>query len=456
MSGEVRFEEILRAVQDGSLRLELDAVSIIAPDRPVTAVPFRFSVTVADQRFLCRWRLQPGQEVPDELASLVSSPNRSISSAADAYEIIGRTEKGIAVRLTGVRPYPSTTHYGSGATHYESNFDQLHFPAEGSDALNTEQHLARLNAVGGVPDSAVVPDRKGEPEEDLLAIIPAVELQILQPGTETRVLHPLFGETFHLQSNCFLGEVLGGKFCLEAKKGELFVHFRRPVAAAVNVPSAHTVFEGVLAALGYTHGCHPWPIFQEHRIDLRVVERWIRPYANRSTRVQLPIEAGRLATADGERLFQCAAKFFAGGGDEVATFRRALWLMREATRHGMAFEIRLITLCSIFEGLMHMLAKTVLTADEEKLVRSQRWSRLIIQLGLPWDNVFEKAFESWQFYRHPLAHGFKRPSGETNATVFHAYSRLSAAIHILMAKRMGFVGHLDISPMESAATVELK
>jgi hypothetical protein len=386
----------------------------------------------------------------------VASPNRSIASPADAYEILGRAENGTLVRLTGVRPFPSTKHFGSGATHYETSFDQLHFPAEGADALDTNQHLQRIHAVTRPAGSeSAAPARQGEPEEELLAIIPGVELHILQPGTETRVRHPLLGESVHLQSNCFLGDLLGGKFCLEDQERELLVHFRRPVAAGVNAPSARAVFDGVLAALGYTHGCHPWPTYLEHRSDMKVVERWIRPYANRSTRVQLPIQAGRLATGDGENLFQAAAAFFSGTMEEAEIFRRALWLMREASRRDMAFEIRLITLCSIFEGLMHMLTDSQLKSDERELVRSQRWPLLIGRLALPWDQVFAKAFESWQFYRHPLAHGFQRPSNETNTTVFYAYSRLAAAIHILMAKRMGFIGRLDASPLESSGTVQI-
>lgn len=81
MSGDVRFEELLRAVRDGSLRLKLDAVSVIARARSPMAVPFRFCVEVLNARFNCRWRLQVGQDLPDDLAPPVASSTRSISPA---------------------------------------------------------------------------------------------------------------------------------------------------------------------------------------------------------------------------------------------------------------------------------------------------------------------------------------------------------------------------------------
>ena len=61
------------------------------------------------------------------------------------------------------------------------------------------------------------------------------------------------------------------------------------------------------------------------------------------------------------------------------------------------------------------------------------------------------AFQLWDFFRHPLAHGFQQKSSETPEMTFRAFSRLTAAIYILIAARMDYSGKTDVSIIEGAS-----
>jgi hypothetical protein len=64
--------------------------------------------------------------------------------------------------------------------------------------------------------------------------------------------------------------------------------------------------------------------------------------------------------------------------------------------------------------------------------------------------------ESFNTFRGYLAHGFD-PDPQTCefGEELNAYYRISAAIYILMAKRMGFAGKLERSQLEGKELVDL-
>ncbi len=141
------------------------------------------------------------------------------------------------------------------------------------------------------------------------------------------------------------------------------------------------------------------------------------------------------------RIICKAAEFFGHDSHEANVLTRTLWLLREACRGGMAFEIRLITLCSLLEGLIHRLENQVISGEDKKsLTRVEKWQAIVAGMGLPWNEVYALVFESWDFYRHPLAHGFQQREDDNPQVTFQAYSGITAAIYILMAKQMGFRG----------------
>lgn len=158
-------------------------------------------------------------------------------------------------------------------------------------------------------------------------------------------------------------------------------------------------------------------------------------------------------------LFIAVAEFFAAASEESLAYKRALWLMRETCPRQMAYEVRILTLCSLVEGVIHRLEDRLLTDAERAdhnaggLTRRQKWQRVVEHLGLPWADAFERVYRSWDNYRHPLAHGFQERVADDTGPAFQAYSRLTAALHILLAREAGYAGPLAKSILEGNEAV---
>jgi hypothetical protein len=334
-------------------------------------------------------------------------------------------------------------------------FQRIHFPPAGADSLNTDELLDQLHEAHKKVNPTVTEPRKprkGEPEDEHFAIIPGVKLLIRPDKIVSNVTHPFLGESNSFAYNCFQGEIGAGQFCLQDKEGDLLVYFNRPTKTGVTSGiSSVSIFEGILKAVGFTHDVHPWPYYRQFRVDHRIQTRWVKPPPMCMTDGLLPMLEGRLRQAsDSRSLFIKAAEFFAAGDEQSEIFDRALWLLHASNPHGMVFELRVLTLCSILEGLVKPHAGGNLGSN------SDAWKKGIEKLGLDWDGWFEKVYQSWKDYRNKLAHGFDvLPSAANPIDIMNVYSRIFAAIYIIMARQMGFAGKLESSMLETTDTITL-
>lgn len=464
-----QIEEIQKQIQAGTLRLDLDQVHV----RPDTggewlAIEYPCWMTCADGDLHFHFRPGLREALTDSVKELFNlergDKEMVMISVGDCYEVSARTATGVHVLLRYVSPVPDSQWSTNFVISISTGFQRLDFPTTGMEQLTLPEVEAYLREKQRQHDAILGVEREDEvqvsakPVRDWFkAIIPGVKLLIERETTKAVEQHPFYGELRSARRSCFIEKVLGGEFCLENKDGDIQVIYRREVGGASEA-EVRQVFDGVLTAVGFMHGCHPWVGAYEHTRHGKVLERWVKPQQNLQKDPLLPMAKGRMYHAkDGSDLFIKAAEFFAGDGAEVEYFRRSLWLMRSACVKGMAFPVRLLTLCSILEGLVKPYRGPKpqgrrMTAEDQLRVR---WQEPIRAMGLSWD-WFEPVVESYNNFRGHLAHGFEpdRQSREFGEEL-NAYSRISAAIYILMAKRMEFSGELEQSQLEGKALVDL-
>jgi len=85
--------------------------------------------------------------------------------------------------------------------------------------------------------------------------------------------------------------------------------------------------------------------------------------------------------------------------------------------------------------------------------RSELWQKTVERLRLDWTGLFESVHESWNIFRNPLAHGFREEPEHSSETMFNAYSRISGAIYILLARDIGYSGAMAASILENKTTL---
>ncbi len=245
------------------------------------------------------------------------------------------------------------------------------------------------------------------------------------------------------------------------------VQIKRSVERDESPDAGKEIFEAVLNAVGFINGCHPWPSYYDYQRDHVILARWVRFAAQCASDVLLPVDTRTDGFSNASvAMFESVANLLASGGNEAALFTRSLWLIREGKSKGMPFEITLLTLCSVLEGLVTELSLTHLTAedrgrlksmaercdkcrelpdDDRRETRKEKWRMLADRIGVPWDSVLEPSFDLWNQYRHPLAHGFRRMKRSTVETDFTAYSRLTGAVYALMVATAGYCGPVSSS-----------
>ena len=157
-----------------------------------------------------------------------------------------------------------------------------------------------------------------------------------------------------------------------------------------------------------------------------------------------------------------AARFFSGNSERVSQFRQALWLLRESSQDGTPKEVSVLTLCSVFDGLVDPfrnrspIGKSCGESNRgrKRRLREQRWITPIEKgLGMPFE-WFEPAIDSWDKFRNPLAHGFNQAEMRSTTELIDAYSRLFGAVYMLMARQMGFSGTMNPSRFENRKAVD--
>jgi hypothetical protein len=192
-----------------------------------------------------------------------------------------------------------------------------------------------------------------------------------------------------------------------------------------------------------------------------------------------------------------AYDYFKGEQAIVTRIKKAMWLYRDAASNAVPFPIKVLTACTLFEGLVKYLFdahalkaptkngeesaafKATKDAAKELLMVKHRetatdadvesdWSRMAGYLngcgfvrpkerlkavadhfGFQWENDVEQIHETWNRHRNGLAHGAEVKSDfDSISGLFQGWSRLSGAIHRFILAEMGYVGSFSYSPME--------
>lgn len=368
---------IARQVRSGTLSVDLDEASIVPPNGEPIPLATPIKVTLDDGDFCCVVRRPQGFEFPESLKGYFQAwGNRpKIVGLEHCLSITGTTPDGLDVELRHVWPMPTRSHSKLGAsTFFEFSFNKIVLPIKPPDpeALAAQLRLVRGFFDRPEPEETPEPDKDEKPEpkrDEVIAIVPGVELLIRKNTISSVTTHPFFGESSSFE-RCFMGEVFGGTFCLEDKEGDVTIHYRRETAPGIEgaVP-AKQVMNGLLDALKFTHSCQPWPYYYERQENHRVVERWVGPSDSCHRDTFKPLSSADFdLTENGAKLFICAAEYFAVESESAARASRALWLMHDACRAGTPGEIRLITLCSIIEGLIRALEQKHFVLEELKAV----------------------------------------------------------------------------------------
>lgn len=119
--------------------------------------------------------------------------------------------------------------YASEVAYREVAFHKLSILPMGSEGQAPAERRAENIALGVTKADAPPSGWPEDEEESVHALIPNVELKLRNAGATQTTKHPFSRhDGFSADSRCFVGEVLGGEYCLEqTDAGDVAIAFRR-------------------------------------------------------------------------------------------------------------------------------------------------------------------------------------------------------------------------------------
>lgn len=487
-------QDFLDAVRKGGKRFRVDDVCVLTGSSELHG---KGSVETTDDRFRICVTLD-GSEPPPE------SPN-GITLRKDFWTIRGVIEDEIHF-ITRDLPHNSGQSYNFGqpsrsTLEFSPNF--IEFTPMGTDCM-TSQEICELQRqlnqqVGsGVEAGSVDANDNDQTPENILVTFHAVlrnfELIDRNGGTETTRKNAFLGESGGSKLDTFHAEMLGWRYGLVERDGDLHVHLTSTSDyKSQGEDHDRRLFHAFLQALAFTHAQHAWPFIMKHRRAGKLVLERLHLHGDVADSPHAPFTE-RLAHSEQvrksgwtfDKVLTAAYSFFSEESKLARECKDILYLMREATSHSVPQRIGILSLCSLLESLVRVIyleriapAKVAETEEFEKAkgqvceqLRTREepaYQRLLailkptepVNIRIQFDAVIEhlalKPQEEWQALfglwrksRNPMSHRMSsgRESDESFKTDSIAESRISGAINCLILKLMNYSGFARRSAFE--------
>jgi hypothetical protein len=419
-----------------------------------------------------------GLELTVTLPNSVPLPPKpaGVIKTADYWKLTARVEGHLGISTNRLIPAPYRR-IMNGIQTLTFRLDGVDIEISGPNRQTTNQRRKQF----GLP-----PPKDGTRRVEFFAVIPSTELIFLNAITETTVKHPFLGETgSSSRTDTYLAETKDFEFTLIEKDGDLHVHARsRPGYRGRNRAQDKRLMQGLLTAVGFIHGVHPWPCRQRAWLNGRQWMDWVRVPEPRAHTRYPPFPRGYAVGMNDQdpklgvgRSLSLAAEYFGAGGSLAETIASFLHFYREATDSGMHFRLGTHALCSILEGLVRAIAGEITATQSAGKAASARFTeardkavgalkaqlgdslerrrlvglienaqmfsiqdefkRVCGHLGLPWDGLFFSHYTAWKSERNPTHHG---RLSESRDVEFNHQVLIAAGVTLLVLRAVGYHG----------------
>lgn len=365
-----------------------------------------------------------------------------ILGVEDRLMIVGRIEGRIPF-AAWVFPPSSWSSHGLGTSNATVHADKLTLLQETDSASLLDE--ARALFSNARPCAEVV-------TEDFRAHLIFHGPQLWLGDTRTRVTtsHDFLGETTSSTSDTHVFAGSGWEAALIQKGQELHLHVRPVSGAPSSAEDSIDLVNRVRDAVAFTHGFHPWPIYQELRDDNRIITRRLSAKLNLKQSFLAPLSEAvgvrLMVTQQGEH--RSIIPSIADGLARLSQEQRQrlgtlLWNVRSCDLGDLPRSTKMLILCAAFDGLM----KLVAGAD---LGTRDTWRRASDNLGFSWERWTDGIFELWGRHRHDLSHGqLWIPECSAAQEFFMAYPRLGGAFMTVVAAFCGYRGQMSADVLAS-------
>jgi hypothetical protein len=376
-----------------------------------------------------------------------SLQNRStgILGTADRVKITGRIEGELRFSAL-VFPSSENTVRSRGTATMTIRADRLHLDAEGTDLLSESETRELLG-------SSSSENERCSPGFSAHLIFHGPNLRLLDSGTKVQRTNDFLGESSSSSFDTHQFAGIGWEAALIQIGKELHLHIRNRKSAEEIVEDPQKLVERIAYAVAFTHGFQPWPVYQEIRVNHRIVERWLSGHLNlgQSTLAPVSERLGFSARMNEEpQLMAIIPRIVDGLGrmpsEHFGSIRQLTWHVLSADLGELPPATQLLIVCSALDGLMK-----VIGGDQNHTLKE--WMSAARATGVSWEEWVSGVMEIRKKHRDNLSHGRLWILEEiSNEAYFEDYPQLGGAFMTVIAAYCGYDGSIMLRTPNGAVT----
>jgi hypothetical protein len=497
-------QDFIKAIRQDGMSFRADDISIDTGSEKFSG---KGTIRISEGQFLVEVTLNDLTKAP--------TIKMGIFGRSQFWNVSGLIENEIKFHFQGM-PSGQTAHYGY---HSWKNINlstrSMDLVPCGLDALTTAERkkwskdvlkahrdLGLNNAANAaVPDADPAETNEcTSVEVSFYAQLRDFDLITCNGQTITTEKNDFLGGPFEsIKSNTFHGEFQEWKFALIKQEKDLDIYFRsKPEYKSQGEEHDQRFFRAFLNSVAFTHAQHTWPFLTEYHRDGKLILDRVH-LSNDVARSSHSPFTKRLAfdaliSRSQWRFLNPLEKaylFFSSNSKLSREIAHLLYLFRESSTSGVPKGIALLSLCSLFESLLHaiyderiaVLNKAATKSFEDakrdtlevirlKASRSEnptsfdriinivtgatslrpkdKFKAIIEHWQLKPEDHWNEIFAAWERHRHPLSHRMSKgdESEESNRATLLAESRIGGAINCMILKLMNYAGCVSISSYE--------
>ena len=441
-------KDLVETVRTGNGRIMVLDHRIAVRNKPIGKLPVGIELEVTKARInLHIHSVMNGMKKAERKRYAAAFESRRRSQVS----IRGRLSNGGKVTICFVDEKPQANeHFSKNDGEYvRETFHVSHLIIEGESATIAEHLTVSPGYAGGSEDAA-----------EAYAIIPGAVFSGKNSSSNKRAEHPFHPSPSSSSSLVALtGETEGYKYCIETVNGDVVVSVKTDRASLVQDPDS--AIEGVMAGAGFVNGFQPWPFYRVTKTRGKITKHILRTASNVQTTWHTPLRRGN--PADWQHyssMITAMAKLLGNGTLESKALNKLIWIAKQPCRNEVPMQVQLLTACAVLEGLRKPFDEEYKPGSKASArVKSKHkgkpdWDRLKFKAmfkraDISWQKIGHSIFQTWQKYRHPLAHGFlpraNQPSLEDYNDMYKSLVRVTYGIQLYLLRKAGYAGPVLIT-----------
>ena len=377
-----------------------------------------------------------------EIPEVFARSHHRILTTGDRIRISGTVDGEIGF-WTSVFPGGQKVIRSEGISTVTIQTEKLNLSAMGTDLL-THAELSKQYGLRSDDESAF---RQDTFEAHL--IFKGPKLGLRDSGTRVVTHNGFLGESVSasLDTHTFSGD--GWEAALIQNQSELHLHIRNQATSLAQIDDPELLVDQISAAVAFTHGFMPWPIYHELRINHRVTNRWLAARCNLEQSWLAPLNSNLCNRTAEKDNFQNTAMIpsIAEGFrrfpvEKYKQLKHLLWNVIAADLGELPSKTKILIICAALDGLMKVIGR-----DRGSGHTMDEWQEAAKITGISW-NWLSEIMDTRKKHRDDLSHGRLWMLGNNaDNSFFTDYPSLGCAFMIMIAAWAGYSGLINENPM---------